>query len=121
MLRTVSDPPESRQDITSLLRRWRGGEREALDRLTPLVYDELRRLARRYMSSERRGHTLQATELVNQAFLRLVDMDVPWQDRAHFFAVAARLMRRILVDHAKAHRRVKRGGVDTTISIEEAV
>ena len=109
------------ESVTQLLGAWRAGSREALDRLTPLVYDELRRLARRYMSSERRGHTLQATELVNQAFVRLVDMDVPWQDRAHFFAVAARLMRRILVDHAKAHRRVKRGGAETTISIEEAV
>jgi RNA polymerase sigma factor (TIGR02999 family) len=109
------------ESVTQLLGAWRAGSRDALERLTPLVYDELRRLARRYMSSERRSHTLQATELVNQAFVRLVDMDVPWQDRAHFFAVAARLMRRILVDHAKAHRRAKRGGADTTISIEEAV
>jgi RNA polymerase sigma factor (TIGR02999 family) len=109
------------ESVTQLLGAWRAGSRDALERLTPLVYDELRRLARRYMSTERRSHTLQATELVNQAFVRLVDMDVPWQDRAHFFAVAARLMRRILVDHAKAHRRVKRGGAETTISIEEAV
>jgi len=98
------------ESVTQLLGAWRAGSREALDQLTPLVYDELRRLARRYMSSERRGHTLQATELVNQAFVRLVDMDVPWQDRAHFFAVAARLMRQILIDYARARNRDKRGG-----------
>jgi len=109
------------ESVTRLLGAWRAGDRDALDRLTPLVYEELRRLAHRYMASERAGHTLQATELVNQAFLRLVDMKVPWQDRAHFFAVAARLMRRILVDHAKAHRRAKRGGRDTTLALDEAL
>lgn len=113
--------PIDAESVTQLLGAWRGGNREALDSLTPLVYDELRRLARRYMASERAGHTMQATELVNQAFMRLVDMEVPWADRAHFFAVAARLMRRILVDHAKAHRRVKRGGPETTLSLNEAL
>lgn len=109
------------QSVTQLLSDWRSGKQGALDQLTPLVYDELRRLARRYMASERPGHTMQATDLVNQAFMRMVKMEVPWQDRAHFFAVAARLMRRILVDHAKAHRRIKRGGPDTTLSLDEAI
>lgn len=96
--------------VTQLLGEWRSGDREALDRLTPLVYDELRRLARRYLQGERAGHTLQATGLVNEAFIRLAGTDVPWQDRAHFFAVAARMMRRILIDHAKARNSAKRGG-----------
>ena len=83
-----------------MLLDWRSGNEQALEKLMPLVYDELRRLANRYMKSERRGHTLQATALVNEAYIHLVDMNVSWQDRAHFFAVAARLMRRLLVDHA---------------------
>lgn len=86
----------------------------------PLIYDELRSLASRYMRSERRTHTLQTTALVNEAYLRLVNAEVPWQDRAHFFAVAARLMRRILVDRAKAHRRLKRGGGVHKVSLETA-
>ncbi len=108
-------------DFTSLLGAWRAGDQEALNQLTPLVYDELRRLARRYMARERPGHTLQATEVVNQAFLRMINVEVSWQDRAHFFAVAARMMRRILVDHAKARRRVKRGGDDTTLHIDSSM
>jgi RNA polymerase sigma factor (TIGR02999 family) len=95
-------------NVTQLLLEWRGGKQEALDRLMPLVYDELRQLAARYMRSERKEHTLQATALVNEAYLRLIDAKVSWQDRAHFFAVAARLMRRLLVDHARAQQRVKR-------------
>src|SRR5215216_4623325 len=96
------------QNVTQILLEWRSGNEEALDRLMPLVYDELRRLASRHMRSERPEHTLQATALVNEAYIRLVEMKVSWQDRAHFFAVAARLMRRLLVDHARANQRAKR-------------
>jgi RNA polymerase sigma factor (TIGR02999 family) len=98
--------------VTTLLGQWREGDEGALVELAPLVYDELRTLARRYMNSEGAGHTLQATGLVNEAFIRMAGMDVPWSDRAHFYAVAARSMRRILVDHARARRREKRGGVE---------
>ena len=98
-------------EITSLLRAWRHGDPAALDRLTPLVYVQLHRMARGYMRKERLGHTLQATALVNEAFLRLVDArDLDWKDRAHFFAVCARVMRRILVDAARSRAAVKRGG-----------
>lgn len=90
-----------------------------MERLTPLIYEELRVRARHYMRRERPGHTLQATAVVHEAFVKLVEMNVSWQDRAHFFAVAARQMRRILVDHAKARYRAKRGGTTTTNSIEE--
>jgi RNA polymerase sigma factor (TIGR02999 family) len=96
--------------VTQLLGEWRSGDSGALDKLTPLVYDELRRVARRFLNSERKDHTLQATGLVNEAFIRLAGTDVPWADRAHFFAVAARMMRRILIDHAKARNSEKRGG-----------
>ena len=108
-------------DVTQILLEWRSGNEKALDRLMPLVYDELRRLASRYMRSERSGHTLQATALVNEAYLRLVDMKVSWQDRAHFFAVAARLMRRLLVDHARAQQRAKRDGAGQKVSLDEAL
>jgi RNA polymerase sigma factor (TIGR02999 family) len=97
--------------VTALLKAWRGGDSTALDRLTPLVYEHLRRLARRYMRGERKGHSLQSTALVNEAYLRLVDAtSIEWQDRAHFFAVSAQIMRRILVDAARAKASVKRGG-----------
>ena len=112
--------PESSTNVTEMLLEWRSGNEEALQRLMPLVYDELRRLAGRYMRTERREHTLQATALVNEAYIRLVDMKVSWQDRAHFFAVAARLMRRLLVDHARAHHRAKREGEAAKVSLEEA-
>jgi RNA polymerase sigma factor (TIGR02999 family) len=103
-------PPESRE-ITVLLRAWGGGDAAALNQLTPLVYDELRRLARRYMRNERAGNTLQTTALVNEAYLRLVDAkNMGWQDRVHFFAVSAQIMRRILVDAARARASAKRGG-----------
>jgi RNA polymerase sigma factor (TIGR02999 family) len=102
-----------------LLSAWQSGDSRALERLTPLIYEELRNRARRYMRQERPGHTLQATAVVHEAFVKLVEMDIPWQDRAHFFAVAARQMRRILVDHAKMRFREKRGGTTTTGSIEE--
>jgi len=98
------------QDVTRLLIEWRRGDARALDRLMPLVYDELRRLAGRFMSGERRDHTLQPTALVHEVYGRLVNADVEWEDRIHFFAVAARTMRRILVEHARAQRAEKRGG-----------
>src|SRR5947207_2837054 len=95
--------PAGSAEITVLLKAWRAGDRTALDRLTPLVYDHLRRMARRYMRNERAGNTLQTTALVNEAYLRLADIThLGWQDRAHFFAVSAQLMRRILVGAARA-------------------
>jgi len=108
-------------NVTQMLLEWRGGNEDALERLMPMVYDELRRLAGHYMKSERKGHTLQATALVNEAYIRLVDMKVSWQDRAHFFAVAARLMRRMLVDHARAHNRAKREGDAVKVTLGEAL
>jgi RNA polymerase sigma factor (TIGR02999 family) len=95
-------------NFTQLLTEWRSGQPQALDRLTPLVYDELRRLARNYMRGERGSHTLQATAVVHEAFLRLIHANVALQDRTHFFALASRLMRRVLVDHAKSRSRIKR-------------
>lgn len=106
--------------VTQLLQEWRGGNQHALDELMPVVYDELRRLAAHYMKRERPEHTLQPTALVNEAYLRLVDAKVSWQDRAHFFAVAARLMRRLLVDHARALQRVKREGELGKVPLDEA-
>ena len=108
-------------DITALLQRWKAGDREALERLAPKVYAELRRIAARALASERRDHTLQSTALVHEAFLKLVDQrSVDWQSRAHFFGLAAQLMRRILVDHARRVGRVKRGGDAPTVSLEAA-
>ncbi len=95
----------NRSQVTQLLLDWRKGDAQALDRLLPIVYDEMRRLAQSYMQRERTGHTLQATALVHEAYARLVGMEIEWQDRVHFFAVAARTMRRILVDHARARKR----------------
>jgi RNA polymerase sigma factor (TIGR02999 family) len=98
-------------DVTTLLLAWNSGDQEALDRLMPLVYNELRRLARRQMRSENPGHTLQATALVNDVYVHLIDQKrVNWQNRAHFFGTAAQIIRRILVDHARARHRLKRGG-----------
>jgi RNA polymerase sigma factor (TIGR02999 family) len=106
-------------EVSGLLRAWGGGDRGALDRLTPIVYEELRRLARLYMKRERPGHSLQATALVNEAYMRLVDYKgMRWQNRAHFFAVSAQLMRRILVDHARRHN-LKRGGGVQHVSLDE--
>ncbi len=107
-------------NFTQLLSDWRDGNPDALERLTPIVYDELRRLARNYMRAERGGHTLQATAVVHEAFLRLIQGNVELQDRAHFFALASRLMRRVLVDHAKSRARLKRGGPGGRESVEEA-
>jgi RNA polymerase sigma factor (TIGR02999 family) len=106
-------------DITGLLLAWRGGDEAALTRLIPLVEQELHRIARRYMAGERPGHSLQATALVNEAYLRLVNVQkMDWQNRAHFLAMAARLMRRILVDSARARRNQKRGGIKITLDDE---
>jgi len=100
-------------DISTLLHAWSGGNGSALEMLTPIVYDELHRLARHYMRGERAGHSLQSTELVNEAYMRLVDYKrMHWQDRAHFFAVSAQLMRRILVEHARRHNPKRGGGVE---------
>jgi RNA polymerase sigma factor (TIGR02999 family) len=108
-------------DVTGLLLAWSEGDHSALDKLVPLVYDELRRLARRYMIKERAGHTLQTTALVNEAYLRLVDLNnVRWQNRAHFFAISAQVMRRILVDFARSRNYQKRGGHARRVSFDEA-
>jgi RNA polymerase sigma factor (TIGR02999 family) len=116
----MAAPPPS-HEITSLLREWSEGDEAALDRLFPLVYDGLRRLASRSLLRERAGHTLQATALVNEAYLKLVDQHaVRWQERAHFFAVAARIMRRILVDHARRHNAGKRGGGAARLTIQDS-
>ena len=109
------------EQVTQLLVDWGKGDRAALDRLIPLVYDELRRLARYYMRRERGGATLQTTALLNEAYLRLVDQrNVRWQNRAHFFAIAAQLMRRILVDRARKRTNRKRGGDSHKVSLDEA-
>jgi RNA polymerase sigma factor (TIGR02999 family) len=113
-------PPHT-QEVTQLLAKLNNGDRTALDALLPLVYDELRRLADRYLRRERSDHTLQATALVNEAYLRLVDQNVPWQNRAHFFGVAAEMMRRILVDHARSHQAQKRGSGGVKLSLDEAI
>jgi RNA polymerase sigma-70 factor (ECF subfamily) len=112
---------ESPPTPTALLLAWGEGDRKAFDRLVPLVHDELRRVARRYMNRERPGHTLQATALVNEAYLRLIEVtDVQWQNRAHFFAIAARVMRHLLVDAARARGNLKRGG-GKRVSLDEAM
>jgi RNA polymerase sigma-70 factor (ECF subfamily) len=113
--------PPAPQNVTELLIGRSKGDKEALDALVPLVYDELRRQASRYLRHERVGHTLQTTALIHEAYLRLVDQkNVHWQNRAHFFGIAAQLMRRILVDHARTRKRAKRGGSDVRISLSEA-
>ncbi|MDQ2658964.1 MAG: sigma-70 family RNA polymerase sigma factor [Verrucomicrobiota bacterium] len=110
-----------RPDVTQLLVQWREGDADAPEHLMPLVYEELRRLARGYLLRERADHTLQATALVHEAYLRLVDDQVVnWQSRAHFYGIAARLMRRILVDHARAHNAEKRGGLAPKFTLDEA-
>lgn len=106
--------------VTRLLLDWRGGNAEALNDLLPLVYDELRRLAARHMVGEAEGHTLQPTALVHEAYVRLVDAEVQWQDRAHFFAAASRVMRRMLVDHARSRGRQKRGGGRARVTLHAA-
>ncbi|MBX3605755.1 MAG: sigma-70 family RNA polymerase sigma factor [Piscinibacter sp.] len=108
-------------DVTLLLAAWRRGDSAALDALTPLVYRELHRLARSAMRGERPGHTLQTTALVHEAYLGLAGAQVDWVDRAHFFAIAARQMRRILVNHGEAHRAAKRGGGQAPLPLDEAL
>lgn len=109
-------------DVTRLLQQWSNGQEQALDRLMPQVHAELRKLAGRYLRKERATHTLQPTALVNEAFLKLVDQrSVKWQNRAHFFGIAAQAMRRILVDHARAHGAGKRGGGERRVSLDGAV
>jgi RNA polymerase sigma factor (TIGR02999 family) len=122
MERTAPQPGEPPADeISTLLRAWSDGDHAALDKLTPIVYHELHRLAGRYMNRERPGHSLQTTALVNEAYMRLVDYRrMQWQDRAHFFAVSAQLMRRILVDHARRHN-LKRGGDVQHVLLDEAL
>jgi RNA polymerase sigma-70 factor (ECF subfamily) len=115
---SMDAPP--REQITQMLVDWGNGDQTALEKLTPLVYDELHRLARRYMGRERPGHPLQASALVNEAYIRLIDWkNVQWQNRAHFFAVSAQLMRRILVDFARSRNYAKRSGAALNIPIEE--
>jgi RNA polymerase sigma factor (TIGR02999 family) len=112
---------QSQENVTELLLGWGDGNKEALDRILPIVYDELRKQAARYLRRERVGHTLQTTALINEAYIRLVDQkNVRWQNRAHFFGIAAQLMRRILVDHARAKGRAKRGGSDIRVSLSDA-
>lgn len=107
--------------ITRMLREWSDGNPEALEKLLPLVYEELRRQARRYMRRERSDHTLQTTALIHEAYLKMIDQrDVSWESRTHFFGVSATLMRRILVDHARAKHREKRGGDNINVPLEEA-
>ena len=112
--------PVQAHDVTALLIEWRGGDDRAIEKLLPLVHDELRRLARQHMARERRDHVLQATALVNEAYLRLIDVRrVQWQDRVHFFAMASRLMRRVLVDFARAWKNQKRGGAFRRVTFDQ--
>jgi len=116
------DQPVSTHEVTRLLRAWKSGDGAALDRLMPLVYDELHRLARRYMAAEQTGHPLQTTALVHEVYLRLVDANsIDWQNRAHFYAICARLMRRILIDFARSRNYQKRGAGFAHIQLDEAV
>lgn len=116
----MSESPE--HEVTSLLHAWSAGDEKALDRLAPLVYQELHRTAHRYMAREHSGHTLQTTALVNEVYLRLVNVrKVDWQGRAHFYAICARMMRRVLTDFARSRRYIKRGGDATHLPFEEAL
>jgi RNA polymerase sigma factor (TIGR02999 family) len=108
-------------DITQLLVASSRGDSDALNQLLPMVYDELRRLADRYLRREREDHTLQATALVHEAYLRLVDQNVPWQNRAHFFGIAAEMMRRILIDHARGLQAAKRGSGGIKLALDEVI
>jgi RNA polymerase sigma factor (TIGR02999 family) len=118
---TGSDSDSAQRDVTQLLQAWRQGDAAALNSLMPLVYRELHTIAARYLSRERRGHTLQSTALVNEAFMRLVGQQrVDWQNRAHFFGIAASQMRRILVDHARKTHADKRGGANTPLPLDDA-
>jgi RNA polymerase sigma factor (TIGR02999 family) len=114
--------PSSRGQVTELLQLWRDGDKAAMDKLLPIVYDELRRLAASFFRRERLNHTLQPTALVHEAYLHLVDQSRPgWENRAHFFGAAAQLMRRILIDHARSHNAAKRGGGEIRVSLADDV
>ena len=118
MLLRMQQRPEN---ITELLASYGRGDKESLDQLMPVVYDELRRQAARYLRREQAGHTLQTTALIHEAYVRLVDQrNMQWQNRAHFFGIAAQMMRRILVDHARSKKRAKRGGSDVRVSLDDA-
>lgn len=119
IFRQVSAPETT--EVSRLLLSWRDGDASALERLLPLVYDELHTMARRHMRGERPDHTLQTTALIHEAYLRLCGADVAWEGRVHFLAVAAQTMRRVLVDHARARGRAKRGGGDAAITLDDAV
>src|SRR5262249_24943171 len=115
-------PEPDSGSVTQLLIQWRGGDRAALDRLMPLVYDQLRVIAGRYLRRETPGHTLQSTELVHEAYVRLIDQTrADWQSRAHFYGVAATIIRNILVDHVRSRRAAKRGGDAPVLSLDEAI
>lgn len=116
----MSLPTDETREVTRLLQNLNEGKSEAVEELIPLVYAELRRLAAHYLKSERDGHTLQPTALVHEAFLKLVEQETPWQNRGHFFAMAANLMRRILVDYARSYKAEKRGGGAEKISLDDA-
>ena len=117
----MTTPSSTRQEVTQLLGDWSGGDEGALEKLFPLVHPELHRLAHHYMSRERAGHTLQTTAIINEAYLRLVDNTKPsWQNRSHFVAAAAKLMRRIMVDHARERHTLKRGGGALKVTLDEA-
>jgi RNA polymerase sigma-70 factor, ECF subfamily len=117
----MTTPPSTRQEVTQLLGDWSGGDAGALEKLIPLVQPELHRLAHHYMSRERAGHTLQTTALLNEAYLQLTDKTQPaWQNRTHFMAVAAQLMRRIMVDHARTRHALKRGAGAIRVTLDEA-
>ncbi|MCP3958210.1 MAG: sigma-70 family RNA polymerase sigma factor [bacterium] len=114
-------PSTPTAEVTRLLNAWSNGDRGSAEQLAPLIYDELHHLAGLYLARERKEHTLQPTALVHEAYLRLVDLrEIEWRDRAHFFAIAAQAMRRILVDHARKHRASKRGGSEPRISLDQA-
>jgi RNA polymerase sigma-70 factor (ECF subfamily) len=116
----MSEP--SSQEVTHLLLAWGNGDQAALDKLMPIVYDDLRRLAKRYMRGQRAGHTLQTTALVNEAYLKLIDSSwVNWQNRAHFYAISAQLIRRVLIDFARAKNSLKRGGDHIKITLDEQI
>jgi RNA polymerase sigma factor (TIGR02999 family) len=118
----MDEMPDKRGEITRMLKACSGGNREAMDNLVPLVYEELHRQAHRFLSHERANHTLQTTALVHEAYLHLIEQrDVDWQNRAHFFGLAANMMRRILVNYAVNRNRLKRGGADENLSLEEAL
>ena len=112
----------AQQEVSQLLRAWSEGDKAAFDKLMPLVYQELRQMAKRYMDRQQAGHTLQTTALIHEAYLRLMDcrQEVPWQNRAHFFGVAAKAMRHILVDYARTRQAAKRGGGGFQVSLDEA-